>query len=173
MQFNRAIRQGGVESPWLFNLVLRMILYKCVLRWREAGYGVPLPNIGKFNHAAWADNIYLVAHSLHEIRCMFADLTCEMRAYGFHWNERSLKLLHTSAHQPHEDINVQVNNVSHTLKTVMEMEVLGCLIAPFASNVAAAEHRLEKATASFWALSSFLLCRQIHIQRRLTEFYKR
>eukprot|EP00973_Karenia_brevis_P010636 1440646-Karenia_brevis.AAC.1 len=27
--FNRCVRQGGSESPWLFNLVLRMILFKC------------------------------------------------------------------------------------------------------------------------------------------------
>ena len=56
--FTACIRQGGVESPWSFNLVIRTLLRRCQNKWPEGA--VHLPVIGDIRVLAWADNLYFV-----------------------------------------------------------------------------------------------------------------
>ena len=46
-KFTKAIRQGGLESPYGWNEVMRDILAVLQLRWREEGLGIDLGDGGK------------------------------------------------------------------------------------------------------------------------------
>eukprot|EP00973_Karenia_brevis_P096219 12431224-Karenia_brevis.AAC.1 len=104
---------------------------------------------------------------------MFRDVTCEISKAGFRWNADSLKVLHTDSREPKNNMQVEVNGVMHVLAFTEELEVLGCKIAPWLGNAAAADHRLEKASSAFWAMSAFFLCKDVPIQKRLAEYHKR
>eukprot|EP00973_Karenia_brevis_P061082 8493503-Karenia_brevis.AAC.1 len=41
--FNRCAKQGGEESPWEWNLVMRHALDLCRNRWQREGLGIELP----------------------------------------------------------------------------------------------------------------------------------
>eukprot|EP00959_Pyramimonas_sp_CCMP1952_P284456 5946463-Pyramimonas_sp.AAC.1 len=140
---------------------------KCVVEWEAAGLGVVLPHFGLFNHAVWADNVYFVGKSMLDVTTMFASMTREIGLNGFRWNPKSLKLLHTDTSAGQLDVVVHVDGQDHQVECVAEMEVLGNLLAPLSDHVAAAKHRLAKASSAFWSHSSYYLCRHIHIQKRM------
>ena len=65
--FNKCIRQGGVESPKLWNFSMRSLFAPLVLTWVERGFGIPLEH-GRLTHLLWADNVYLVAREFRIFR---------------------------------------------------------------------------------------------------------
>ena len=73
--FTKCIRQGGMESDWLWSLVVRRILDSCLEKWGLSGYGVNLPILGLTNHVVWADNACFVGHSLENVLAMAQDVT--------------------------------------------------------------------------------------------------
>ena len=56
LQFGYAIRQGGVESPWEWDTVLRHLLINLVSSWEAGGFGIQMPCTTKVTRIVWADN---------------------------------------------------------------------------------------------------------------------
>lgn len=52
-----SIRQGGVESPWCFNLVIRTIYHE--QRDDMISQGTSVPLLGRVPMLGWADNLFL------------------------------------------------------------------------------------------------------------------
>ena len=73
--FTICIRQGAMESDWIWNLVVRRILDSCLEKWRLSGYRVNLPILGFTNHVVWADRVYFVWHFLENVLAMAQDVT--------------------------------------------------------------------------------------------------
>ena len=89
--FQRGCKQGGVDTPKEFNMVLESAMEPSVLKWRLAGYGYKLQNGTLINHLIWADNILLIASSSTHMEIMIADLTSAFKGCGFHWKKDSLQ----------------------------------------------------------------------------------
>lgn len=49
----RCIRQGGIESPWTFNLVVKTVLAKNKVRLDECG--IQMPTLGSVTVIGWAN----------------------------------------------------------------------------------------------------------------------
>ena len=60
----------------------------------------------RFNHAAWADNVYLASEERLHIEIMLTDLTKGLANVGFKWNPESLRILHTSPDTPKADLKI-------------------------------------------------------------------
>eukprot|EP00973_Karenia_brevis_P013039 1770684-Karenia_brevis.AAC.1 len=129
VKFNRAIRQGGVEAPWLFNLTMRMLIASCMPRWKDQAYGINLPGIGLTSHALWADNVYLLAKSRREATDMFTQLTEQLMRRGMSWKPQSLQILSAGCTgRQRGDVKVCINEHDYLVQHVATMEALGILL---------------------------------------------
>lgn len=78
-QMGARIRQGGVEGPWCFNLVIRTALD--MLRSKRSTRGVDAPLIGRINIIGRADNLILVSWSVARLRpCWMKPHRCCIRS---------------------------------------------------------------------------------------------
>eukprot|EP00974_Lingulodinium_polyedra_P120205 11174104-Lingulodinium_polyedra.AAC.1 len=96
--YTRGGREGGVDTPTLFNITVEDALEDVVQKWKEEGGGFPLNDFhgvtqGSVSHAIWADNIWLVAPNLDEVLQHFYDVTSALRAAGFEWKAESLEVM--------------------------------------------------------------------------------
>ena len=67
--YTRGGREGGVDTPSIFCLVVEERMDETVRDWNRRGVGFPLRDFdgvprGYISHAVWADNIYMVADSI-------------------------------------------------------------------------------------------------------------
>eukprot|EP00973_Karenia_brevis_P020832 2862981-Karenia_brevis.AAC.1 len=109
ISFNRAVRQGGVEAPWLFNLTMRMLIALCLPAWKSEGCGIELPDVGRTTHLIWADNIYLLANSTKQASNMFTALSQQLLRRRMTWKEQSLQLLSVGCRRLVRDLAVSVD----------------------------------------------------------------
>ena len=96
--FEQGGKQGGVETPDIFNCCLEMIMSPLIESWVEKGWGVRLawdetdkPTL--INHAVWADNIWLVAECPKILESMFQELTDAIYSASFAWKLSSLEVM--------------------------------------------------------------------------------
>ena len=89
-------KQGGIETPDVFNVLMEHALEVLVARWVHRGYGF---HVGKtcnhtpLTHLIWADNIILFAASLQQFREMARELTDALSEIGFSWKPSSLECM--------------------------------------------------------------------------------
>ena len=103
VRWSRCIRQGGVEGPMGWNLVLSFILMLLVPCWNLKGYGINVSDdkhlcqeTGFFTfctHFTWSDNIYITASSRHQLKLMMDSLTRVLQSNGLKWKRRSLQFV--------------------------------------------------------------------------------
>ena len=91
--FHRGGRQGGVETPRLFNYVTKYILDPLVAGWNRSGRGIFVgynDEMELLHHDAWADNIWLYAKDDQELRAMVKEVTAALLDHGLQWKQGSL-----------------------------------------------------------------------------------
>lgn len=88
---SRCIRQGGMESPWAFNLVIRTVLHSVRERW-EAIPGVARLVVGMVRMLAWADNLYFIAPQLEQVRALGDSFSEELNSMRMEWKPSSMLL---------------------------------------------------------------------------------
>eukprot|EP00973_Karenia_brevis_P077259 10732218-Karenia_brevis.AAC.1 len=59
--FRKGGRQGGVETPEVFNLMVESAAAAVSVRWKEKNYGFTVDDKAYISHLAWADNFFLLA----------------------------------------------------------------------------------------------------------------
>ncbi len=55
--FSKCARQGGRESAWLWNLVMKMVFSMLVPLWIDSGYALSIEGC-TFTHCIFADNLF-------------------------------------------------------------------------------------------------------------------
>ena len=76
--FNSSLRQGGLESPWGWNMILHTILDMLACKW--IGKGISVAVLGQLPCLCWADNIYFVGNSATEAVELFHGFSDVMNA---------------------------------------------------------------------------------------------
>eukprot|EP00973_Karenia_brevis_P072077 10012892-Karenia_brevis.AAC.1 len=64
--FRRGGRQGGVETPELFNIIVEYALAEMIRDWTSRKLGFTLDERYYITHCVWADNFYLLAKTADE-----------------------------------------------------------------------------------------------------------
>ena len=168
--FNRCAKQGGMESPWEWNMVMRHVLNLCVDRWVSSGYGIDLPVLGKVTNVVWADNIYFLSAYPLEAQRMAQDFTDIMvHQFGLRWKPESLEFLTTSRGSA-SPLSLRQDGGQLDVKHVQEMHVLGSVLWNTGSVLPAVRHRLGRAAACFWKLQSYLCEPSLSLTKRMEEF---
>ena len=81
---DKSIKQGGKESPWLFNMMMVGVFKPLQGKWNEGKIGVRMrtgegqQEECRVSHMIFADDCCLFAASKKEIRMIIADTTEEL-----------------------------------------------------------------------------------------------
>ena len=118
-------------------------------------FGVELPWLGRVTHLAWADNVYFRGHSSNTVHTMLLEFTTALHASIMEGKPSSLELLHTSK-DCIPTLRIQQRGGSVPVEEVAEVNALGSLLSVEKPTCRPVEHRLGKASASFWALADVL-----------------
>ena len=91
----RGGKQGGVESPEIFNAVLEWVLEPLVRNWLERGHGFRFDDDDGMllTHLIWADNIFLLSLSIDQFHDMVAEITEVVESIHFRWKSSSLQFM--------------------------------------------------------------------------------
>ena len=98
-EFLRGGKQGGVDTPDLFNIMIEYLLHSLVLSWDERGFGVPWVSRSNeqenqtVNHLIWCDNVWLIATNRHQLETMILEITDAIHKGGFRWKPSSLQTM--------------------------------------------------------------------------------
>eukprot|EP00973_Karenia_brevis_P088274 12240296-Karenia_brevis.AAC.1 len=90
--FNKAIRQGGMESPFCWNRSVEQMLSCLAPSWKARGLGVSLSDDYCVTHVVWADNFFLLAASEQAVQTMVIELSAGLMARGLSWKPTSLEI---------------------------------------------------------------------------------
>ena len=97
--FDTSIKQGGKESPCLFNLMIRSVFRTLQQKWHVLRMGVKTRKSGaqqqedRVSHMIFADNCYLSAVSKEQILKLIGDATEELKKRGLDWKEVQMELI--------------------------------------------------------------------------------
>ena len=93
--FNRSIRQGGVEGPWQWNVVMRRLLALLVPSWERRKLGIKIPYVASLTHFVWADNLYFLASSVGDLQTMMQEFTDLLVHPNLSWKGGSRQAIHS------------------------------------------------------------------------------
>ena len=149
-------KQGGVETPEVFNIMMEYALEPLVANWKSRLFGFALgpldENPLRLTHLIWADNILLFSNDLAEFETMAQEVTDAVYDLGFAWKPTSMECMLCgslrltpllAAPEVHADGPVLFNVVN-------QMIILGVLYDAGGSTGASVEYRLQKGGACFW-----------------------
>ena len=87
--YNKAIRQGGVESSHLFKTLMMTIVAPLVLYWRAQRLGLEIDGV-LFPLVFYADNMWMLAASRADMILMLSQLAAALAARGLDLKRSSL-----------------------------------------------------------------------------------
>ena len=153
--FLRGGKQGGVETPDQFNVIMDACFRDLVGIWSAFGMGFRLDEYDGaplLNHVIWADNVYLVASSVAEMNVMVQQSTDALYHLGLQWKLDSLEFMLGSALQGHNAV-VQVHlrdGAVLAFKQAVAMTVLGVSLDHAGCTQTSLDHRLLQAEGVYW-----------------------
>jgi hypothetical protein len=153
-------KQGGVETPDEWNMLMESILEDVVNSWEDRQFGLRLPGWEKgITHVVWADNVWLISVTKKQLATMVEEHTEAIYAAKLKWKATSLEVLCGGLVQncPLDLIIVLPSIELLTYTVVQNMEVLGTKLDGKGSTHTSMQHRLSKAEAGFWAKSRTFL----------------
>ena len=150
-------RQGGTETPSLWNYLLEYILEELVAKWNDRGWGFRFDNGPLVNHMIWADNVYLVASSTTELFKMFEELTAAIYNNKLRWKGGELKYMTGTNVEGCGDYHTmmpdgEVLDIAYT----EELEVLGVMLDRRGATDTSIDHRLNKAEGNYGYMAKAL-----------------
>ena len=123
--YNKCIRTGGKEPPWLWNKVVQAIMEETVQDLEENKMGIQLTESEtRITHMVWADNIIPAAHTQRELRQMTQQLTTVFAERHFTWKKDSCWAMACGAPTPETHYDTFDGSITHQYSWVQEQEVL-------------------------------------------------
>ena len=154
--FQRGGKQGGVETPEVFNIMMEYALEPSVASWKSRSFGFAFGEVNdspvRLTHLIWADNIILFATDVAQFETMAQDVTEAVYALGFSWKFNSMEcmLCGPLSVAPLSTVPQVFADGPRCFKVVHQMVILGVMYDTSASTGASVEYRLQKGGACFW-----------------------
>lgn len=149
--FLRGGRQGGVETPEVFNMVVESALEQVIEKWRALKFGFTLDDRHFTTHAVWADNFFIVAKTLDEGIAMVRDLTSAVYEKRFVWKPLSLEYICSENCEAPETLEIAVSDTTTLQLTCQERIIaLGVLLDRRGSTEASLDYRFVQADKAYY-----------------------
>ena len=154
--FDKSIKQGGTESPCLFNLMMRNVSRDQQDEWKRMRMGVKIRNsVGRqeedrVSHMIFADNGYFFAESREQIIKMIEDATEELKKKRLDRKEDEVELISWGFYEEKGDILPENGGKKYVIKEVTNLQAMGALISKEANSRSALMFRMNKADKAFW-----------------------
>ncbi len=158
-RYEKMIRTGGKESPWLWNLEVAVIIKPLIEEWSKQGAGLKLQD-GRVTHWIWADNFVLVSDSKKGLVNMVTQLTKLVYERNFRWKPDSLAMM-TCGHENRAGFLVDIEGEAIVLPAVEEVELLGVQLTEDMHTMTAVKHRVNKARTAWFIDQKFYTCRSV------------
>ena len=148
----RGGKQGGVETPDEFNVMMEWLLEPLSRSWAQRHMGYTFAGGGPLlTHLLWADNVFILASSVCQFNTMVQELTDAVYAAHFRWKLSSLECM-VCRPSDGEEVPAPILSTGTPVKfrIVGEMQVLGVLLNNTGDTKASQDHRFAQAEACFW-----------------------
>ena len=161
-EYSKGGRQGGCDTPEVWNRYLDVPICKAAELWAEAGCGLVLPcdpgipgDEVRVDFLAWADDLFLVSRSLSDLKEMWSILSDCIAAVGLRWKPGSLEIL--SNVYPAGSFSREWTGAAGTFVVQVKatMVVLGICLDSVGSTVASVHLRVAEAWRHFYARQTF------------------
>jgi ribonuclease HI len=167
-------KQGGTETPALWNRILDARLAEAAQTCRHEGLGWKLVDEGyadeDITHFSWADDVYIVSNTMEGAKRMFEHFSTSIEQAGLRWKPESLKVLSNMCGDVFvESWNTCVGPLE--LQHVTSFIALGVAIDNLGSTDCAVNHRVGCFWVSWSALKSKFCSRRIPLTVRISRFY--
>ena len=154
-KFLRGGKQGGVDTPDIFTVVMEFVLGNSVHAWERQGlgFGCDAGDGSSITHFIWADNIFLVSGSARGLQAMIDDATHSLYESGLAWKPSSLQYL-VAGDGRLEEYRFTCKlpgGQSMPLERVFNMKVLGEMLDDRGSTSTAVDYRKQCAEGQYWA----------------------
>lgn len=143
----RGVRQGSPLSPFLFVMVLDLVIKRCIQTWTGKGYGI-MWHKWLIQLLAFADDILLFAESALQLQKMATDLSVSLATIGLAINWK--KCLWTCNREVDYSISVQGVVVSHCAAS-LGFPYLGSLLTLDGKSSVTLDHRIAASWRAFYA----------------------
>ena len=122
-EYTRGGREGGVDTPSLFNLIMEERMENIVEGWQARGQGFPLDDFrgvvaNTISHAVWADNVWLISDTREGVLSMFREVTESIEEAGFEWKPSSLEMMAVNGNDRQGKYEVRSSRGKHSIKKV-------------------------------------------------------
>jgi hypothetical protein len=194
----RGGRQGGSDTPFLWNVILNSAVTRAKAVWRQRRLGIRLP-LSECAHGppcgdelkgdfrpedwiegdefvvylvGWADDLVLCAENEEDLHNMWLVLTHELLQVSLSWKIGSMEMV--VAGQPSDSVSPCVwslGNTAYTIPVKSHIVFLGGYLRWDGDPVALADHRIAQAWVHFWARQRVLCCRRIPLFKRWQRLF--
>ena len=154
--FDMSIKQGGKESPCLFNLMMRSVFRALQDKWNMLRMGVKMRNSevrqkeDGVSHMIFADNCYLFAESREQIIKMIGGVTEELKKRGLDWKEDQMEQISWGFFEEMGDLHIEAGGKEYVIREVEALKAMGVLITKEADSMSAMKFRVNKAAKALW-----------------------
>ena len=170
--FSQGGRQGGVETPALFNIILESVLAELIASWTSRKFGFALDGAHYITHCIWADNFFLLADSAEEAQLMMVELSEVIYRHDFRWKPNSLECLsNADVKEPLDFDFVSPAGEELHVRAVDELTALGVHLDRNGSTACSVTHRMAQADKSFYKHLRVLRDVRGGIEKRLRSFH--
>jgi hypothetical protein len=174
LQYSKGGKQGGTETPPVWNRVFDGVVRKSVLRWHALDVALDFDMAGfadvetfakcVLDILVWADDCVLCSKSLTGLKTMFTIMTEELQAVGLGWKAKSLELLRIGWEWSERETAVCWGGCE--IKLVNRFILLGICIDSVGSDKAAFAHREAVAWSHFHERKPILTDNRIPLRLR-------
>jgi hypothetical protein len=167
----RGGRQGGRDTPSLWNQRVALVLDLLVAIWASKGMVWSAPadqegNAPRLNVLIWTDDVNLCASSFRGLRVKLAQTSEALSSYGLSIKQGSLRWsVNSTANGTRESMNVG----TLTLPFAAEFDVLGVRLSPSGDTNTSPAHRVQLGWAHWFARARQLRSCRVPLHARVSR----
>ena len=154
--FDRSIKQGGKESPSLFNLMMKSVFRTMQKEWKNLRMEIKMRGSEadheeeRVSHVIFTDNCYLFAETKSQMLKMIGDATENLKKRGLDWKEDKMELISWCLDGKIGDLKIAGGGKEYMIKEVDSLRTMGAPVTKEADSMSDMRFRMNKADMAMW-----------------------